>query len=495
MTALLYILGSSCLLCLVLVPAVRVLAERFGLVDRPDGRRKIHARAVPLAGGLAILAATTLTLAGALLVPHEHQDALRAQAPFLLGLFLAVAIICAVGVADDLGRLRGRHKLVGQCLAVGVLIGAGVLVQHIQVFGYRTDLGLLAVPFTAFLLLGAVNSLNLIDGMDGLLGTLAGIICLALAAMAALAGHWAAATVASALAGGLLGFLRYNLPPASIFLGDSGSMLIGLVVGTLAIQSSLKAPATIALALPVVLLTLPIADTAAAILRRKLTGRSIYATDRGHLHHCLLRRGMSVWAVLLLVSGFCLVTGLSVLASQAFNNEWIALVTGLAVIGILLTTRLFGHAEALLVKTRLLAFGRVLFSPSIHGRARQLEVRLQGNADWRGLWTTLTAAAEQLNLQQLCLDVNAPALHEGYHARWDRAHEDGEVPSLWRAAIPITALGSIVGRLELAGLPDSQPVWAKIATITRAVEDFESVIASLACGSSPAAAALVAEPA
>jgi UDP-GlcNAc:undecaprenyl-phosphate GlcNAc-1-phosphate transferase len=302
------------------------------------------------------------------------------------------------------------------------------------------------------------------------------------------------AAVAIALSGGLLGFLRYNFPPASIFLGDSGSMLVGLLVGTLAIQSSLKAPATIALAMPVVLLTLPIFDTAAAILRRKLTGRSIYATDRGHLHHCLLRSGLSVRGVLLLVSVFCLATALSVLASQAFNNEWIALVTGLAVIGILVVTRLFGFAEAVLVKERLFAFGRVFF-PAKTNRPRQLVVRLQGTANWKGLWTTLTAAAEQLNLQRMCLDVNAPALHEGYHARWDRAHEDGEVPSLWRAAIPITASGNIVGRLEIAGVPDAQPLWTKISTVTRVVEEYEHVVASLTCGSSAHAPDLVPEPA
>jgi UDP-GlcNAc:undecaprenyl-phosphate GlcNAc-1-phosphate transferase len=495
MIALLCILGASCLLCLALVPAVRVLAARYGLVDRPDGRRKIHSRAVPLAGGLAILAAACATLGAALVVPHDLQEPLLEQVPFLVGLLASVVILCAVGVADDLGRLRGRHKLIGQCVAVGVLIGSGVLVHSIQLFGWRIDLGLLAVPFTAFLLLGAINSLNLIDGMDGLLGSVGGIICLALAAMAALAGHWAMAAVAAALAGGLLGFLRYNFPPASIFLGDAGSMMVGLVVGTLAIQSSLKAPATIALAMPVVLLTLPILDTSAAILRRKLTGRSIYATDRGHLHHCLLRSGLSVRGVLLLVSVICIATGLSVLASQAFNTEWIALITGLAVIAILVVTRLFGYAEVVLVKERLLAFGRVLFTPTARGQPRQLVVRLQGTADWKQLWTMLTAAAEQYNLKQLCLDVNAPALHEGFHARWDHAHDDGEVPSLWRAAMPITAAGSIVGRLEIAGVPDAQPVWAKIAAVTRVVDDFENIVASLACGSSPAAAVLVPEPA
>jgi UDP-GlcNAc:undecaprenyl-phosphate GlcNAc-1-phosphate transferase len=491
MTSFLCILGSSCLLCLALVPGMRALARRVGLVDRPDGRRKIHAREVPLVGGLAVFTATTLTLLAALLVPHELQEPLQEQAGFLTGLFVAVGILCSVGVADDLGRLRARHKLLGQGLAVGVLMAFGVLVNRMQLFGWRIELGILGVPFTAFLLLGAINSLNLIDGMDGLLGSVAGIICLALAAMAVLAGHWAMGAIAVALAGSLLGFLRYNFPPASIFLGDSGSMIVGLVVGTLAIQSSLKAPATVALTMPVVLLTLPIFDTAAAILRRKLTGRSIYATDRGHLHHCLLRRGLSVRAVLLLVSVFCLATGLSVLASQAFNNEWIALVTALTVVGILIATRLFGWAEAVLVKERLRTLAWRLFVGRDNGKAVEQEVRLQGTADWRELWRTLTATAAQLNLQELCLDVNAPALHESYHARWARAHEDGEVPTLWRAALPITLAGSIVGRLEIAAVPDAQPVWAKIATITRTVAGIEHVVAQLTSGDS--APELVAE--
>jgi UDP-GlcNAc:undecaprenyl-phosphate GlcNAc-1-phosphate transferase len=494
MTSFLCLLGSSCALCLVLVPGMRALARRVGLVDRPDGRRKIHGRAVPLVGGLAIFTATTLTLAAALLVPHEVQEPLQEQAGFLTGLLLAVAILCGVGVADDLGWLRARHKLLGQALAVGVLMAYGVLVNRMQLFGWRIELGILAVPFTAFLLLGAINSLNLIDGMDGLLGSVAGIICLALAAMAALAGHWAMAAIAVALAGSLVGFLCYNFPPASIFLGDSGSMIVGLVVGTLAIQCSLKAPATVALTMPVVLLTLPIFDTAAAILRRKLTGRSIYATDRGHLHHCLLRRGLSVRAVLLLVSVFSAATGLSVLASQAFNNEWIALVTALAVVGILMATGLFGWAEAVLVKQRLRALAWQLFAGRESGKAVQHEVRLQGTADWREVWQALVATAERLNLQQLCLDVNAPALHESYHARWARAHEDGEVPTLWRAALPITVAGSIVGRLEIAAVPDAQPVWSKIAAITRAVSDIEQVVAHLATAAPAAAPVLVPEP-
>src|SRR5439155_5894298 len=120
-----------------------------------------------------------------------------------------------------------------------------------RIFDWHVELGLLAVPFTLFWLLGAINSLNLIDGMDGLLSSVGLIVTLAMAAMAVLGEQWMAACVAVALAGALLGFLRYNFPPASIFLGDSGSMLIGLVIGALAIRSSLKSPATVALAAPV----------------------------------------------------------------------------------------------------------------------------------------------------------------------------------------------------------------------------------------------------
>ena len=492
MTSLLCILGSSFVICVMFVPLARLLAHRVGLLDHPDGRRKMHGSAMPMTGGLAILLATTLTLGTALLVPHELQQPLRQQTSLLVGLLLAVSIIYVVGVTDDRVRLRGRHKLLGQCLAVAVIMSFGVVVDSIQFFGWQIELGLLALPFTAFLLVGAINSLNLIDGMDGLLGSVASILCLALAAMAALAGHWAMAAVAIALAGGLLGFLRYNFPPATIFLGDSGSMIVGLTIGTLAIQSSVKAPATVALVMPMVLMTLPIFDTAAAIVRRKLTGRSIYASDRGHLHHCLLGRGWSVRGVLLVVSTFCAVTALSVLASQAFNNEWIALITGMTVISILVATGLFGHAEVILVKEKLLALA--WFSVSdLRGEARQLVVRLQGNANWTELWTMLTTTAERLHLQELCLDVNAPAVHEGYHAQWTRHREDDSVPTLWRAAFPIAVAGNVVGRLEIAGLRDAQPVWTKIAAITRSVEQIESVIAGLAFGET--APALVAEPA
>jgi UDP-GlcNAc:undecaprenyl-phosphate/decaprenyl-phosphate GlcNAc-1-phosphate transferase len=473
MRALFLVLAVSFVLSLALLPLAKILARWCGLVDRPDGRRKIHGGAIPLAGGPVILVATSLAVVAALLFPFPFGNVAGSDDFSLLGLLCGSLAIATLGVLDDRYALRGRHKLFGQIFAAGIVIASGVLVREVQLFGFHLELGPLAVPFTLFLLLGAINSLNLIDGMDGLLGSVGLILSLALAAMAALAGHGCAAVVAVALAGALLGFLPFNLPPASVFLGDSGSMVVGLVLGTLAIQSSLKTPATIALATPVALLTLPIFDTTAAILRRKLTGRSLFATDRGHLHHCLLRKGLSTWGALLLICFFSLVVGSGVLASRAFNNDWIALLTALTVISILVTTRLFGHAELMLVKERLLSLGLWYFQ----GEAgpRQIAVRLQGSAEWKELWVRLIEHAETRQLLHLRLDVNAPALHEGFHARWDRGLEEAEPLNRWRMEMPLTANGVVLGRLDLAGEQGEEPAWRQVAAVTRIMDEFDPI--------------------
>jgi UDP-GlcNAc:undecaprenyl-phosphate GlcNAc-1-phosphate transferase len=485
MDSLLLVFGGSLLACLVIVPLIRLLAFRTGLVDRPDGRRKIHGQPIPVMGGIAVYLSVWSILGLAFVLPHTLQPTLvpdteataaaahSTQPPpdrVLLGLFLASTILVAVGVYDDRFGMRGRYKLLMQIVAILVLIQFGGLnVEFVSVFGWRFDLGSLAVPFTVVLMLGAINSLNLIDGMDGLLGSVGWWLCLALASMAALSGQWWATLVALSLAGALLGFLRYNLPPATIFMGDAGSMLVGLIVGTLSIRCSLKGPATIALLLPLGLMAMPFFDTTAAIVRRKLTGRSIYDTDRGHMHHIMLRRGLSNRHVLLIVSACCLVTCAGVLASQALKNEWIILLTTTTVVATLIFTGLFGYAETMLIRERLMS----LLQPT--GNDRRMEVRLQGSRDWRQLWNVLREEAERLDLQQLLLDVNAPALHEGYHARWDRFRGSDETPNLWRCEIPLSADGHSVGRLEIAGQADGMSFVTKIEMLTRLVELYVNV--------------------
>jgi UDP-GlcNAc:undecaprenyl-phosphate GlcNAc-1-phosphate transferase len=479
--------GLSFGLGIVLTPLARDIAARSGLVDRPDGRRKIHRAPVPLAGGIAVFfAASAAVLAVCIVAGGRLGEQLAAQQSSLIGLVLAASFICLVGVADDGGKLRGRHKLLGQVVAVAIVISSGVVVQGVHFLGYHIELGPLAIPFTGLFLLGAINSLNLIDGMDGLLGSVATIICLAMAAMAVMSGHWATATIACALAGALVAFLFFNFPPASVFLGDCGSMLVGLVVGVLAITSSLKGPATVALAAPMALLTIPFFDTMAAIVRRKLTGRSIYTTDRGHIHHCLLRSGLSHYSAIFVIGFLCLLTVCGTLTSIALQSDVLAVASGLVVMGLLVVTRLFGYAEFTLIQQRLREVAARLRHrepregteqpSSIH----QIEVRLQGSARWTDLWQELTKAAQELQLKSICLDVNAPLLHEGYHARWGRLNGDNALLEPWRVEIPLALHGQSVGRLAIEGdRIDGLSLAEQIAAASQLADKVEEAFVSL----------------
>ncbi len=472
-------LFAAGLLCsLLLTGFAQGIGRRIGLVDHPDGRRKIHARVVPLVGGIAVFISTVFVLAVAFVIPGPFAGPAGADTRGLIGLLIGSAVICAVGMIDDYRNLRGRYKLLGQAVAVAIVLYSGTHVKIVTVFSWDFDLGWMAIPFTVFWLLGAINSLNLLDGMDGLLGTVGTIVCLAFAAMAAMHNHIIDACVAAALAGALIGFLRYNAPPASVFLGDAGSMLVGLVIGVLAIRSCLKGPATVALAAPAALLILPILDTSAALLRRKLTGRSIFETDRGHLHHCLLKGGMSRTRILLLVSALCLLTVFGALGSIAYRSEILALISAAAVVFILMATGLFGCAEVVLLFKSIRSYaGSVIGSPRT---GREIEVRLQGSAQWGLFWRRLTGYADRLKLRSISLDVNSPAHHEGYHARWCRpAVKLGEEPNCWSAVILLTAWGQTIGQVAVTGHPDAAvPVWQKLADLTEITDGIESVLSA-----------------
>jgi UDP-GlcNAc:undecaprenyl-phosphate GlcNAc-1-phosphate transferase len=253
----------------------------------------------------------------------------------------------------------------------------------------------------------------------------------------------------------------------------------GLVIGVLAIECSLTAPGRMAVVAPAVVLTLPIFDTAAAILRRKLTGRSVYTTDRGHLHHCLLRNRLTHWQALALVAALCLVAVGGALAGLVWANEYVMVGAGLFVVASLVLTRLFGHTELELVLKRSLSFGASILARPRPGRPRQVEVRLQGSFDWTEFWSRLTGRAAELHLRSVRLDVNVPAIDEGYHASWVRS-ADGEEDGLWRIEVPLTWGGHVVGRLGLVGRREPEEcVSVKIAALGPFVTELEGVVGEL----------------
>jgi UDP-GlcNAc:undecaprenyl-phosphate GlcNAc-1-phosphate transferase len=474
MLALILIFTLGLLLNLALTPIFRTLARKVGLVDKPDGRRKLQSNAIPVAGGPALIITVMATVGLAAAFADYLGSGVNFHPDFLLVLLAASTIICVVGIIDDAVGLRGRYKLLGQFLAVGVVIACGIQVHRVNVFDVEVELGIFSIPLTLFLLLGAINSLNLLDGMDGLLGSVGLIVCATFGAMAVICGKMDAAWIAFALAGALLGFLKYNLPPASVYLGDSGSMLVGLSVGVLAIQASLKGPASVALIAPACVLVVPIFDTAAAIVRRKLIGRSIFSSDRGHLHHCLLQRGISCRRSLLIVVSLCMIGMVGGLASIRYRSESAAVLAGLSIVMTLIVTRLFGYNETRLILKRIRYLSQLALRNQKPDSAAILAVNIQGKINWQPVWNILLGCSERLGLRRVRLDIE-DALHgESFHARVDRNTTcSGETSRELKILFPLEIQGRVIGRVEVHGDRTGTGFSAMVSQLTGVVHEME----------------------
>lgn len=480
MPPILITLLTAFFLSLCITPLVRWWAIKYDLVDSPEPHRKLHHHTVPLGGGIAVLVATTMSVGLTVLWSGEISTAWSQSKNDLLSLLFASLILCIVGLADDLWNLRGRQKLLGQVLSIGVLLYSGVLIRDVQIFQWHIQLGILAIPFTMFWLLGAINALNLLDGADGFATTIGIIICGTIGGMAVLQGSPVEAMVSVAVAGALLGFFLFNSPPASIFLGDAGSMLIGLAVGVLAIQSSLKGPATVALSAPLAILAIPIFDSSAALVRRIFTGRSVYMGDRGHLHHSLLRGGFGPRGLLVGVALMCTFTSSGAFLSLFLQNEFFALGSVSCVLGVLIASRIFGFRELVLVANRTLAFGNSLMATTSQNNClvREENIHLQGSRNWDELWNTLTDFAKRHELSQVRLNLNLAWLHEGYHAVWER-NERRYSEDTWLTRLPISVNGQSLGRVELIGHLSRGKVHAVLAKMAEMLESLEPCIAAL----------------
>jgi UDP-GlcNAc:undecaprenyl-phosphate GlcNAc-1-phosphate transferase len=436
---------------------VRALAPRVGLTDRPDGRRKLDQRLTPLGGGLAVYVAMVVVILVLFLVPNPCREGLLRRTRSVLGMLAASGGIVLLGLLDDRFGLRGRHKLLGQVLIALCLALNGLDIDSFALFGWHVNVGFLMIPFTILWLIGAVNAINLLDGMDGMATVLGVILTATFAAIAVTMGQQDIAILALVFTGALLGFAWFNLPPATIFLGDAGSMLIGFFLGMLAIKGAMKGPGTVLLAAPLAIWTLPLLDTTAAILRRRLTGRSIYIPDRGHLHHRLLERLGSNPKVLWFVGGCCAITSAGAMVSVYLRSDLTALLASGAVVMVCIVSGLFGRGEVLLVANRLRKFGRsfLVLRGKDGAAASHSSVHLQGSAHWNELWEALMESAEDLCVHRVALDVNLPHLQEGFSASWEKPCQDDTVLD-WRVEMPLMIASETVGCVVVAGKADAE---------------------------------------
>lgn len=349
-----WILGSAAaFLALVLTPRVGALARWLGAVARPDPRR-IHQGEIPQLGGLAILAAFLGALAIGALAQQFAVEIFWGQRWPWGWLLSGALVVVFCGALDDLWTLGPVSKLVCQIVAGAMVLAAGYGIQGVTnpFTGSTVHLGWVGSVVTLLWVVGITNAFNLIDGLDGLAAGVGLIASATLVVISLSTGHVEVALLATALGGALMGFLYYNFNPATVFLGDSGALLLGYMLSVLSIQAAQKGATTVVVLLPILALGLPIIDTMLAVARRLLgafhvvrvdrerneyrflwlRSASIFRADRHHIHHRLLAMGLTHRRAVLLLYGVCLALGLfAFLAVSARGINTAILVAAIAI--------------------------------------------------------------------------------------------------------------------------------------------------------------------
>lgn len=324
-------LAISGIMALGLTPLVRMIALRMNAAVVP-GDRSVHTHPIPHLGGVAIylgfLAATLLV------VPSPSDE--------VWGVLIGGGFALILGVVDDFRALRPGVKLAGQVAVALVLVSFGVKIDFLtNPYGGMILSGRLAAPLTVFWVVALMNVVNLIDGLDGLAAGTVAIAALTLMFVAAQRSQVLPAIMAGAIAGSSLGFLPYNFNPARIFMGDAGAMFLGCALAVVSVEGALKSAAAIAL-VPVIALGLPIFDTAFAILRRMVNGRSPAAADRGHIHHRLLEMGLNQRQTVILLYMASGLLGLTAMLSAELGFRTSVPITLLVVVGMFAAAKVLG---------------------------------------------------------------------------------------------------------------------------------------------------------
>lgn len=274
-------------------PVVQRLALQLNAVDRPDPR-KIHSEPTPRLGGLAVLFGFCVPWALLYAVDNRVAAVFTQHETMIFTLMLGGIGIFAVGMFDDIHGMRAMSKLLAQLVVASGLYLAGFKITQLSnPFGGVLELGWFSFPLTLLWIVAITNAMNLLDGMDGLVAGVTACMTLSLAFINILSGDVVVALLTFCLAGAVLGFLPHNFSPARIFLGDSGSLFLGLLMACISTLSLFKAATAAVLVVPFVLFALPLYDTASVVIGRLRRGQHIFAADKTHIHHRLLEMGLN----------------------------------------------------------------------------------------------------------------------------------------------------------------------------------------------------------
>lgn len=436
------------------------LAPRLGAVDLPDGYRKIHGVAVPRLGGVGVFAGFLAPIV--LLLVGFHQN-LAAKPIFEdAGSFAAIVagamVVLAMGVRDDIRPLRASVKLLFQALAAGIAMAGGHVIWRLSLpFCGDLDLGFWGIPLTLFWFLGCMNAINLLDGMDGLAGGVSLIVCITMVLVGQLMGNTAGMLLMACLGGGIFGFLLFNFHPARIFLGDSGSNVIGFLIAALAMMSSRKSETAVALIVPTLALGVPITDTALAIIRRWSRHLPFSAPDRQHIHHRLLSMGLTQSRAVLVIYAICIVLCAGAVLSISTQRELLLMVFGATGILVFVCVRILG---GLRLGDLTMRFARDWQFHQAGSRARIETERcahfLPSATTIADLWRGCGPALAKLDVDEARLVLDGPT-GPGPSLYWrsDSCPPDlAEMAESWQVRLHVMDGEQVIGHLIITGEVD-----------------------------------------
>ncbi len=408
-----------------LTPIIRRLAHRFGALDHALTSRKIHGKPIPRLGGIAIVIGFYAPLTALLVFKSDVGGMFLDSRNFALGMFVGGLLIALLGVYDDVRGTGAGKKFIVQFAVAGLMYQLGVRVDVIaNPFGGAIDLGWMSLPVTLLWIVGVINAMNLIDGLDGLAGGVALVAVCTIFLVSMNRVEPLMILFSAALAGAILGFLFYNFNPASIFMGDTGSMFLGFVLATSSLHTGQKSSTAIAVVIPMLILGFPLLDTALAMGRRAIQGRPIFSADKEHIHHRLLNKGLSQRQAVLVLYTMCLLLAAVALTITYAENPTITvmLLGGVAMMTVIFLRRLgyarFGVRQLGEQRRRNLA---------LRAAVRALGERLRAAKRAEEVWELVRESIQVFEASAVRLEL---AMHAGQPAMTRESSPAGEDPKL-----------------------------------------------------------------
>jgi len=382
----------------------------------------MHGRAVPLMGGWAILAGMWLPLVALCFYDNRVAEEVQSKWALLARIFVAGACMAVLGTVDDLRGLSARWKFMVQFPVALGIVASGVVFQGIEVPGVGSfHLGTLGPIVTVIWLVGVANAFNLIDGIDGLATGVGFLTALTGAIIAAINGKTLLAVVLVSMAGACLGFLPHNWSPARVFLGDTGSMFLGMTLATASAVAGGKGQLATSLLVPALLLSYPILDTLLAMTRRFLRGKSMFSGDASHIHHRLLHLGWNHAQTVLLLCGVCVLFNACTLAVVGKRLTWAGILFVLLLAMVLWGLRSLGYVGT--ATSRKSRAERELYRAH-HHYAEMTKAKLRRAQTTAELVELFRSAAAEYGKLALAVKLPAGPWGQGLSCRWERNGDD-----------------------------------------------------------------------